>query len=137
MKLIELYQFYRKQIVFVIDGHNTDLAEHLRYELAPFQNVIIVLFTKKDLVATSERVNNAFVEEKLYLTDEPWIELLTNQEIHQSMLFNELQTVCWREDDPTKFNDAIPNDMTDAIRYPVAHHATPYQLDDFQRKGGE
>jgi len=136
IKLIEEYQFYRKPIIFVIDGHNTDLGENLRFELAPFANVQIVMFTRKDLVETSEKVNNAFTEEKLYLTDESWIELLTNQEIHQSMLFNELQTVCWREDDPTKFNDAVPNDMTDAIRYPVAFHGTPYQLRDY-RKGGE
>jgi hypothetical protein len=95
------------------------------------------MFTKKDLVATTERVNNAFVRETLFLTDESWKELLTEQEIHQYKLFNELQTVCWREDDPTKFNDVIENDMTDAIRYPVAHHFTPYQLDDFSRKGGE
>ena len=137
-KLIQEYGLLQKKITFVVDGHCADLIDNLRYELAPFPNVTIEAFTRKDLVETSDKVNNAFVEQILYLTDEAWIEMLTNQEIHQSKLFNELQTVCWREDDPTKFNDAIPNDMTDAIRYPVAYHTTtPYQVRDFTRKGGD
>jgi len=48
-----------------------------------------------------------------------------------------LTTVCWREDDPTKFNESIPNDRTDGIRYPVAYHANPYQLADLNDKGSE
>lgn len=137
-KLIETYDLSRIAITFVVDGHNTDLIDNLKYELAPFNNVRIVGFTKKDLVETSERVNNAFVEGIFFLSGENWFEMITNDEIHASVLYNELQTVCWREDDGTKFNEAIPNDLTDGIRYPLAYHATtPYQIRDLSRKGGD
>ena len=133
-KLIEKYELHRTDIIFVVDGHNVDLIQNLQYELAPFDNVGIVKFTKKDLVTTSNRVNNAFSEQLLYLTDEEWLEMISGDTIHPSILFNELETVCWREDDRTKFNDTIPNDMTDAIRYPIAYHAeSPYQLRNFKR----
>jgi len=134
--LINKYQIFNKKITFVVDGHNTDLAENLEFELAPFGNVVITRFTKKDLIDTTEKVNNAFVEGLLYLTDESWKELLTNDDIHPFELYNELQTVCWREDDPTKFNDSIPNDMTDGIRYPIAYHSqNPYQIRDYSKGG--
>jgi hypothetical protein len=137
-KIIDKYNLHQKRITFVVDGHNTDLIDNLKFELYPFSNVLVEGFTRKDLIETTEKVNNAFTENLLFLTDESWVELLTNAEIHQSMLFNELQTVCWREDDTTKFNEAIPNDMTDAIRYPVAYHTTtPYQVRDFTKKGGD
>lgn len=132
-RIIAEYQVMNKRITFVVDGANVDLIANLAHEFRPFPNVYVHQFTHKDLVETSDRVNNAFTEGLLYLTDESWYELLSNDEIHPSVLFNELQTVCWREDDPTKFNDAIPNDTTDGIRYPVAYHAiTPYQLRDYQ-----
>jgi phage terminase large subunit len=135
--LIEKYALYNIKITFVIDGHNADLIENLEFELSPFNNLAFVKFTKKDLVDTSEKVNNAFTQELLFLTDEDWKEIISNHTISQYVLFNELQTVCWREDDPDKFNDLIPNDMTDAIRYPIAYHTTtPYQMRDFNMKGG-
>jgi len=136
-ELVEKYNLFNVKITFVVDGHNTDLIANLEHDLAPFRNLAIIKFTKKDLIDTTAKVNNAFVNKMLYLTNESWKELLTNQEIHPSMLFNELETVCWEEDNPDKFNDLIPNDMTDAIRYPVAYHAsTPYQLRDYSGKGG-
>jgi phage terminase large subunit len=136
-RVIEKYGLYNVKITFVVDGHNTDLIANLEHDLSPFRNLAIIKFTKKDLIDTTARVNNAFVNKMLYLTEESWPELLTNQEIHPSMLFNELETVCWEEDNPDKFNDLIPNDMTDAIRYPVAYHAsTPYQLRDYSGKDG-
>ena len=135
--LIEKYALYNVMITFVIDGHNADLIENLEFELSPFNNLKFVKFTKKDLVDTSEKVNNAFTQGLLFLTDESWKEIISNHEISQYVLFNELQTVCWREDDPDKFNDLIPNDMSDAIRYPIAYHTTtPYQMRDFSKKGG-
>jgi len=136
-ELIEKYNLYKKPIRFVVDGHSTDLIGMLQYELRPFSNIAIIKFTKKDLVETSKMVNNAFVEKRFFITEENWTELLSNDEIHISTLINELETVCWREDDSTKFNDAIPNDMTDSIRYPISWHFTPYQLKDFSKKGGD
>jgi hypothetical protein len=131
---MQKYNLYKKNITFVVDGHNVDLIDNLRYELAPFDNVGIIKFTKKDLVATSNRVNNAFSEELLFLTDEEWAEMISGDTVHPSMLFNELETVCWQENDRTKFNDNIPNDMSDAIRYPIAYHAeSPYQLRNLKR----
>jgi hypothetical protein len=135
--LVGEYNLFHKKITFVVDGHNADLIENLTYELAPFGNVVVIKFTKKDLVDTSNKVNNAFTEKLLYLTNESWTEIISNDEIHPSILFNELQTVCWREDDRTKFNDIIPNDMTDGIRYPIAYHTTtPYQMRNLTQKGG-
>ncbi len=136
VKLIDEYELHRTHITFVVDGHNSDLIDNLRFELAPFSNVKIEKFTRKDLIETSEKVNNAFVEQMLYLSGENWFEMITGDEIHESVLYNELQTVCWREDDDTKFNDAIPNDLTDGIRYPIAYHAAnPYQIRDLSKRG--
>lgn len=135
--LIEKYGLYNIRITFVVDGHNADLIDNLKYELAVFPNVFIVKFTRKDLQETSEKVNNAFTEKLLFLTNEQWSEIVSRDTIYPVVLYNELQTVCWREDDNTKFNDAIPNDMTDALRYPIAYHTTsPYQMRDFSKKGG-
>jgi hypothetical protein len=132
--IIDKYYLQYKEKIFVVDGHNTDLIEQLEYQFGGYCRV--VPFTKKDLVATSDRVNNALADKKLLFTDESWIELISKNEIQAVTLYNELETVCWREDDPTKFNDAIPNDKTDGIRYPVAYHAAPYQLHDYS-KGSE
>lgn len=134
-KLIEKYGIQYTEKIFVLDGHNTDLAEQFEYEFGGYCR--IVRFTRKDLIETSDRVNNAFVEGKLYLTHEEWTELVSKNKIHPYTLYNELETVCWREDYPEKFNDSIPNDRTDSIRYPVAYHANPYQLKDLSKEGVE
>ena len=128
-KLIGKYRLDYKEKIFVVDGINTDLIQQLEFQFGGYCRVIP--FTKKDLVATSDRVNNALAAKKLLFTDESWIELISKSEILPVELYNELETVCWREDDVTKFNDAIPNDRTDGIRYPVAYHAAPYQLHDY------
>lgn len=133
-ELITKYSLQYTEKVFVVDGANVDLILNLQYQFGGYCRV--VKFTKKDLVETSDKVNDAFSNKTLLLTDESWFELLTNMEIIPFTLYNELETVCWREDDNTKFNPSVPNDKTDAIRYPVAYHANPYQLDDFS-KGSE
>lgn len=133
--LINKYGLQMKPKIFVIDGHNTDLADQLQYNFGGYCSVI--KFTKKDLVSTSDRVNNALVDKKLLFTEENFIELISGDEIIPYVLFNELETVCWDEKDATKFNDYIPNDRTDSIRYPVAYHANPYQMQEFPSKGSE
>ena len=134
-KLIEKYGIQYTEKIFVLDGHNTDLAEQFEFEFGGYCRII--RFTKKDLIETSDRVNNALVDKKLYFTHEEWVELVSKHTIHPYTLYNELETVCWREDMPEKFNDSVPNDRTDSIRYPVAYHANPYQLKDFSDKGVE
>jgi hypothetical protein len=133
-EIINKYGLQYTEKLFVVDGNNVDLIAQLTYQFGGYCRVI--KFTKKDLVLTSDVVNDAFSTKTLLLTDESWNELLTNMEVIPFTLYNELETVCWREDDPTKFNVSIPNDKTDAIRYPVAYHANPYQLEDFS-KGSE
>lgn len=132
--LIMTYGLQYKEKIFILDGHNTDLADQLEYEFGGYCRV--VRFTKKDLIETTDRVNNALTSRKLLFTHEEWKELVSGNMIPPFTLYNELETVCWREDGSDKFNDSIPNDKTDAIRYPVAYHASPYQLDDFS-KGGQ
>lgn len=134
-KLIFKYALSYKTKMFVVDGHNTDLIDQLRYQFGGYCQVFP--FTKKDLESTTARVNNAFSDRKLLLTNESWTELISNFEIEPVALYNELETVCWREDKPDEFNAAIPNDRTDSIRYPIAYHANPYQLQDFSPKRSE
>jgi len=141
--LITKYHLQNKKITFVVDGHSVDLIDNLQYELFPFgRNIDVFKFTRKDHLETTKTVNNAFGEKKLFFTEENWHELgssYTNigSEVHVSVLIREFMTVCWLEDDSTKFNDSIPNDISDAVRYPVCLHANPYQLQDLTRKGGE
>jgi len=118
----------RENIYFVVDGHNIDLIENLVYFLG--QDAIIIKFTRKDLVETSEKVNNAFTDKTLFLTEESWTPIRESEEtpMPPSVLFNEIETVCWDETRPDKFNESIPNDFTDGIRYPVALYATPSHL---------
>jgi phage terminase large subunit len=137
-RLLEKYNLFRVNVTFVVDGHNVDLIDNLEYEIEQEfpQNTTIMKFTRKDLNETSEKVNNALTNKILYFTNEKWKEMISGDEVHPAILFNELETVCWREDDGTKFNDLIPNDMTDAIRYPIAYHVTsPYQLKNFSKGG--
>jgi phage terminase large subunit len=132
--LITRYGLEYIEKVFVVDAHNNDLIMQLKYQFGGYCKIIA--FGRKDLIETTNKVNNAFADEKLLITDESWYEIVSNHAIAPSTLYGELETVCWREDDASKFNDSIPNDRTDAIRYPVAYHATPYQLNDFG-KGSE
>ncbi len=116
------------EILFVVDGHNIDLAEQLEFYLGNYASVF--RFTRKDLIQTSDRVNNAFTSRTLLIEEDGWVELFgdENNPTPPSVLFNELQTVAWDESNPEKFNDSIPNDLTDAIRYPVALYADPQNL---------
>lgn len=134
-KIIEKYGLQYIEKIFVVDGHNTDLAEQLEYQFGGYCRV--VRFTKKDLIETTDRVNNALVNKTLLFTHEEWKEIVSNNMIHPYTLYNELETVCWREDNPDTFNDSIPNDKTDSIRYPVAYHANPYQIHDLSKNGVE
>ena len=129
--LIIKYGLEYTEKVFVVDAHNNDLIMQLKYQFGGYCKIIS--FGKKDLVDTTGKVNNAFSDKKLLLTDESWVEIISKNTIQPVALYNELETVCWREDDRTKFNESVPNDRTDGIRYPIAYHATPYQLDDFGR----
>lgn len=134
-KLTEKYNIQYTEKIFVVDGHNTDLAEQLEYEFGGYCRV--VRFTRKDLVETSDRVNNTLVAKTLLFTHEEWKEIISNNMVHPYTLYNELETVCWREDGTDKFNDSIPNDKTDSIRYPIAYHASPYQIHDLSKNGVE
>jgi len=135
-ELLEKYNLHRTKITFVVDGHCIDLIEQLMYELAPFPYVSVFKFTRKDVLETTKAVNNAFSSGMLYLTDESFKEIISNAPISSYVLYNELQTVCWREEvgHEDELNPAIPNDLTDSIRYPVAYHVNPYQLQDFTKK---
>ena len=123
-----LYDLHPENIYFVVDGHNVDLIENLRFHLG--NDSVVIKFTRKDLVETSERVNNALTDKVLYFTEESWIPIKETSEtpMPPSVLFNELETVCWDENRPDKFNDSIPNDLTDGIRYPVALYGDPAHL---------
>jgi len=123
-----LHMLSQDEIIFVVDGHNIDLIEQLQFYLG--NNATIIKFTQKDLIKTTERVNNAFVNRNLFIEEDSWVELFQNPEFPTppSVLFNELQTVAWDETHPDKFNDSIPNDLTDGIRYPVAFYADPEHL---------
>jgi hypothetical protein len=134
--IIERYNLFRTAITFVVDGHCVDLIAQLQYELAPFTNVSVFKFTRKDVLETTKTVNSAFSSGTLYMTDEPWKEIISNEEIPLYALCNEFQTVCWREEigHEDELNPAIPNDRTDAIRYAVSYHLTPYQMTDFSHK---
>lgn len=122
-----LYHLNPDNIVFVVDGHNIDLIENLRFEFG--SEAIVYKFTRKDLIETSEKVNNAFTDNVLFIVEEGFTMLFEDEYVTPpSVLYNELQTVCWSEERPDKFNDSIPNDFTDGIRYPVAYYATPPHL---------
>ena len=130
-KLIEKYHIWdlkNNEIIFVVDGHNIDLIEQLQFYLG--NKATIIKFTKKDLIQTTERVNNAFVNMSLFIEEASWVELFQdpNFPTPPSVLFNELQTVAWDETNHDKFNDSIPNDLTDGIRYPIAFYADPEHL---------
>ena len=123
-----LYELTRENIYFVVDGHNIDLIENLVHFLG--HEAIVIKFTRKDLVETTEKVNNALTDKSLFFTEESWIPIMESKEtpMPPSVLFNEIETVCWDETRPDKFNESIPNDFTDGIRYPVALYATPSHL---------
>jgi hypothetical protein len=130
-KIIEKYHLWdlkNNEIIFVVDGHNIDLIEQLQFYLG--HKATIIKFTKKDLIQTTERVNNAFVNMSLFIEEASWVELFQdpNFPTPPSVLFNELQTVAWDETNHDKFNDSIPNDLTDGIRYPIAFYADPEHL---------
>ena len=103
------------------------MIANLKFEVGDL--ALVYKFTEKDLINTSEMVNNSFTDNQLFIIEESF-KYYKEEDYNTppSVLFNELQTVCWSEEQPDKFNDSIPNDFTDGLRYPVAYYSTPAHL---------
>ena len=90
----------------------------------------VTAFGKKDIVRTTETVNNAFAKDMVHIFDfGGYRNYVRNQWVAGlSPLVKELETMIWLEGNE-KYDPTVPNDAADAFRYAVnAYFNNPENL---------
>ena len=111
-----------------IDSAASDLIVTLRSRLP--ERYRVTAFGKKDIVRTTETVNNAFAKDMVHIFDfGGYRNYVRNQWVAGlSPLVKELETMIWLEGNE-KYDPTVPNDAADAFRYAVnAYFNNPENL---------
>ena len=121
LELINKYSLQRGYIRMycAVDCAAADLVLTLK---ANFPNNILVRpFTKKDILSTTDVVNNAFALNKLKIADfGGYKDYATGRFIEQTdPLVVDLENMIWDEKRELHYDDSVPNDCADAFRYAV------------------
>ena len=84
-------------------------------------NILVRPFTKKDILSTTDVVNNAFALNKLKIADfGGYKDYATGRFIEQTdPLVVDLENMIWDEKRELHYDDSVPNDCADAFRYAV------------------
>ena len=111
-----------------VDCAASDLYLSLAYHLPDWYNVR--KFTKKDIMQTTDVVNNAFARGVLCILNfKGYYNYYRNRfEEGENQLVVDLELMTWDEKNE-KFDDSIPNDCADAFRYAVnTFYANPENI---------
>lgn len=108
------------QFCMPIDCAAADLVLTLSYNLPSFYNV--QKFTKKDILQTTDIVNNALGRNAIVILDEGGYFNYTRSEFvpGDDQLVIDLELMVWDSKDKYKYDPEVPNDCADAFRYAVA-----------------
>lgn len=118
------------QFCTVIDCAAADLVLNLGYVLP--ENYNVQKFTKKDILATTDTVNNALGRNAIYILDFGGWKNYVKDYVWvpgERQLVTDLEAMTWDERNPRTYDASIPNDSADAFRYAVsAYYTNPYNL---------
>lgn len=128
--LQDKYRFRENGVEFVmpIDCAAADLVLTLAYRLPPEYNV--QKFTKKDILQTTDVVNNALGRKAVCLLDfGGYFNYVRNEFVPgDDQLVIDLENMVWDEDNK-KYDDSVPNDCADAFRYALnTYYNNPFNL---------
>lgn len=100
-----------------VDCAAADLVLTLRANFP--QNIIVRPFTKKDILSTTDVVNNAFSLNKCYLADFGGYKDYATGRFVEALnpLVVDLENMIWDEKRELHYDDSVPNDVADAFRY--------------------
>ena len=129
-ELIQKYRMYENGVEFYmpIDCAAADLIITLAYTLPSDMNVY--KYTKKDIMRTTDVVNNAFGRNSLILLDfGGYYNYIRDQFVPcDDPLVVELETMVW-DKNGTGYDGTKPNDCADAFRYAVCtYYINPINL---------
>ena len=102
-----------------VDCASADLVLTLRANFP--QNIIVRPFTKKDILSTTDVVNNAFSLDKCYIADFGGYKDYATGRFTEALnpLVVDLENMIWDEKRETHYDDSVPNDVADAFRYAI------------------
>lgn len=102
-----------------VDCAAADLVLTLRANFP--QNIIVRPFTKKDILSTTDVVNNAFSLNKCYLADFGGYKDYATGRFVEALnpLVVDLENMIWDEKRELHYDDSVPNDVADAFRYAI------------------
>lgn len=128
--LQDKYKFRENGVEFVmpIDCAAADLVLTLAYRLTSEYNV--QNFTKKDILQTTDVVNNALGRKAVCLLDfGGYFNYIKNEFVPgDDQLVIDLESMIWDEDNK-KYDDSVPNDCADAFRYALnTYYNNPFNL---------
>lgn len=128
--LEEEYRFESNGTEFytVVDCAAADLCLTLGYHLSSRYRV--TRFTKKDIMQTTDIVNNAFARSAVCLLDfGGYYNYIRNEFVAcEDQLVIDLELMTWDKDNK-KYDPSVPNDCADAFRYAVcAYYGNPDNL---------
>ena len=112
-----------------MDCGAADLVLSLAFNLPNYYNV--QKYTKKDLLQTSDVVNNALGRDSIIVLDfGGYYNYIQNRfESGIRQLVVDLESMIWDQNNPSKFDDKVPNDTADAFRYAVcSYYLNPMNL---------
>ena len=113
---------------FVIDCASEDLITQLRYTLNSYHEV--KAYTTKNILRDNSAVNNCFARDMVYIIDfgNQYFDWVSNKvvQVQTDPLVEQLESVVWKG---SKYDPAIPNDLTDAMTYGLAvYYENPEHL---------
>lgn len=115
------YHFLRNGTEFftVVDCAAADLCLTLGYHLPDYYNVR--KFTKKDILQTTDIVNNAFARNAICILNfGGYYNYIRNSFTNaDNQLVVDLELMTWDEKNNQKYEASVPNDCADAFRYAV------------------
>ena len=102
-----------------VDCAAADLVLTLRANFP--QNIITRPFTKKDILSTTDVVNNAFSLNKCMIADFGGYKDYATGRFVEALnpLVVDLENMIWDEKRETHYDDRVPNDVADAFRYAI------------------
>lgn len=129
--LQEKYRFRENGVEFVttVDCAAADLVLTLAFRLPPEYNV--QKFTKKDILQTTDVVNNALSRRAVCILDfGGYFNYVRNEFVPgDDQLVIDLENMVWDKKNNRKYDDTVPNDCADAFRYALnTYYNNPFNL---------
>ena len=132
LALKEMETIFREngvEFVTTVDCAAADLVLTLAYRLPPEYNV--QKFTKKDILQTTDVVNNALSRRAVCILDfGGYFNYVRNEFVPgDDQLVIDLENMVWDKKNNRKYDDTVPNDCADAFRYALnTYYNNPFNL---------